>query len=831
MAALHRPAPGRPAGLSSLSAPEILAADPNPIVILDADGEVVFANEAAATLLARDLAELAGSWFDELVVERPRGGFAETRRGLIASRIAAPVHRLVQLRRGDGSARLVEMSLGRLDGATPLAFAVLVDVTEREAAEQRLRMLASLGTVISGAATLGDVAETVVAACMAALRATTAALGVVGHDDLRIVATRGLSKRQERLFSRIPLTAALPITDAIATREPVVVAGASTIMDRYPTFDGTSPGSCRVAVPFLVERRAIGALSLSFDDEGAGTADIVQFLETVAATCAQALERARLLARERRARDRSAALASLNTAVLEARAPEEIARLLLDAAIPTFEAARGAVWFRDASRERLELVEIRGYPPDLEAASRDIPVAGDTPVGAAVRTGDVIAFDKRADAGVYDDLQGDPVGWPSSALVVLPLAAPDGTLGAITLGFDDPAVFGATELVQLRAFVQAGAAAVARARIHDEERRTRRLLEAVIGQLPVGLLVVHAPSGRVLFANRLAEELLGLPETADGTEVRTVLDVSGVTVQRPDGGQLSPSERPIVRSLRDGVTIDDDELVVVHPDGGRAVLLVSAAPVRDADGAVIAAVSTFADISARAQAVAARDAFIGVLSHELRTPVTTIYGAAKLLDSDRDLDRTARRELAADIAAESERLRRLVEDLLVLTRVERGVDLERSDPVLVGHVTRRVVDNEALRHPGLRIRLDIDPRLPPASGDEAYVEQVLRNLLSNAAKYGPPGGAVSVRVEREVDGIAVRVEDEGPGIGPGDEERVFDLFYRVPATAGSAPGAGIGLYACRALVRAMGGRIWARGRADGGAEVGFVLPLFPEEPA
>jgi K+-sensing histidine kinase KdpD len=218
-----------------------------------------------------------------------------------------------------------------------------------------------------------------------------------------------------------------------------------------------------------------------------------------------------------------------------------------------------------------------------------------------------------------------------------------------------------------------------------------------------------------------------------------------------------------------------------------------------------------------------RDAFNSIVSHELRTPITAIYGGAKLLARrDRQLDDATRQELIDDLETEADRLYRLVEDLLVLSRSEGG-QLERiADPVAMAHLVRRVTTSEQARWPGAKFEFQSTTQVT-ARGDETYVEQVLRNLLSNAAKYSPGGTNVEVLVDEVPEGVRVRVLDSGGGIREEEVDRLFQLYYRSPETAAKAGGAGIGLFVCRVLVEAMGGRIWAAPRPEGGAEFGFVL--------
>jgi K+-sensing histidine kinase KdpD len=223
-----------------------------------------------------------------------------------------------------------------------------------------------------------------------------------------------------------------------------------------------------------------------------------------------------------------------------------------------------------------------------------------------------------------------------------------------------------------------------------------------------------------------------------------------------------------------------------------------------------------------------QEAFIGVMSHELRTPITTILAGSKLLGRDQSMGGRSR-ELAADIEAEADRLFRLIEDLLVLSRLERGNLALIDEPVHLVRVVERVVASESARWPTTRFELPTDRHGYLVRGDETYIEQILRNLLANAAKYSPPDSTVSIEIDRTDTEAAVRVLDQGPGVTAAEVEQLFTLFYRSPTTAASAAGAGIGLFVCRRLTDAMGGHIWARARKRSGSEFGFALAVYPTD--
>lgn len=224
----------------------------------------------------------------------------------------------------------------------------------------------------------------------------------------------------------------------------------------------------------------------------------------------------------------------------------------------------------------------------------------------------------------------------------------------------------------------------------------------------------------------------------------------------------------------------------------------------------------------------AKDEFLGMVSHELRTPITTIYGGSRLLGSQSArLDDESQAEILKDIEQEAERLHRIVEDLLVLARMELGQELV-TEPVLVQRVVAKTVASLAKRRPMRTVSVHCEKETAAVSASPGYLEQILRNLLNNADKYSPVGEPIDIVVQDAEGGVVITVADRGSGIPAEEAELIFERFYRSGRTAKQAGGAGIGLTVCKRLVEAQSGRIWARPRAGGGTEVSSFLPLYHE---
>jgi two-component system sensor histidine kinase KdpD len=220
-----------------------------------------------------------------------------------------------------------------------------------------------------------------------------------------------------------------------------------------------------------------------------------------------------------------------------------------------------------------------------------------------------------------------------------------------------------------------------------------------------------------------------------------------------------------------------------------------------------------------------RTALLTSISHDLRTPLASILGNVSSLRRYGHLyDDATRSEMLTLVEEEALRLRRFVDNLLDMTRIDAGALQQKAEDVdvadLVGAALKRAEPLTA-EH---RIDVDLEPDLPMIRVDFVLAEHVFVNLLDNAAKYSPPGTEIYVSAFAEDGDITITVADRGPGIAEADVDRVFERFFRASTTYRRPAGAGLGLAICKGFVEAMGGRVSAGNAIDGGAILSVTLP-------
>ncbi|MGI8928687.1 MAG: ATP-binding protein [Candidatus Limnocylindrales bacterium] len=396
--------------------------------------------------------------------------------------------------------------------------------------------------------------------------------------------------------------------------------------------------------------------------------------------------------------------------------------------------------------------------------------------------------------------------------ISVPLLGRQGPIGALSLvTAESGRKLGRRDLALAEELGARAGIALENARLYQTADDRRAQLDAVLGALAEAVLVFDG-EGNLQLANNAAERMFLDAVPATDAELMTRLGLHELNARLPDSTEEDAPE----------VKLNDGGLWVEVRRYGAA------SAIDDTRGTHAPSVVVLRDVTQARSARAARDAFLGVLSHELRTPITTIYGGSELLQ--RGLEPERREEVITDIRVEAERLARLVEDLLVMTRIERGTVEIGDEPILIQRLLPSIVHAFVAQRPDVEVALNLSERLSAVRGDPTYVEQVVRNLLTNAVRYGNGAArGIEITVEEVPGEIIVRVLDHGSGLGDSDPEQLFELFYRSEAARAVPGGAGIGLFVCRNLVEAMGGRIWARSREEGGAEFGFTLPVVDSD--
>ena len=351
-------------------------------------------------------------------------------------------------------------------------------------------------------------------------------------------------------------------------------------------------------------------------------------------------------------------------------------------------------------------------------------------------------------------------------------------------------------------------------------------VRAVIDVLPEAVFVTES-DGDLRLTNPAADRLFAGRPILDQSDLLARFEEIEPGAERVDPAGDRSGEAPVTVRPRD------------QPNRWftlRTVPLDEVAPRADMDGGLNpdtteaqagGTIFVFRDITDSRDMRPVREAFLAVLSHELRTPITTIYAGSSVLARRPSLSPSATQTLAGNINAEAARLYDLVEDLLVLARLERRVLDPLDEPILVQRAVdssmRTIVDR--LGAVPIERRSDID--LPPVHGDATYVEQACRNLIMASIRFAGPGPdrplVVDLRSDLNAGEVTVTLLDRGPALTAHELEQAFELPN--PSTSGRLAGSGVGPFVCRHLVEAMGGRVWSRNRPEGGFETGFALRI------
>jgi PAS domain S-box-containing protein len=576
-----------------------------------------------------------------------------------------------------------------------------------------------------------------------------------------------------------------------ALRAPLVAAGYRSLL----------------CAPVAGSRDQAYAVAVVFREARAFTDEDILLTQHLSGAAGGALERSELFEGERRARTFAQRLAgvgallatSLDPAVVAGEVVREAPELLAaDAAVLRLVEGDDLVVRAAAGPETERLV---GSPSDSTAGvsgaviqSRSVLAVPDVREQPRLSRGDLLL--ERGMCGC----------------VAVPLQAHGGRLyGVLTVYSRAPRAWREDDVESLSALAAAASASVANAELYQRVAEEKERSGAILANIADGIVAVGRDEAIVLW-NSMAEQITGVPASeALGRRVSEVL------------------QRELAA---DGADRESERRVAIRRGGNEVWLALTEAVMLDPAGAVAGRIFAFRDVSRERVVDQMKSDFVSTVSHELRTPLTSIYGFAEtLMRGDVDFTDTERETFLRYIASESERLIRIVDELLNVARLEAGTLAVTLAPVDLGASVREAVSTAREHDGGLhRFVVEVDPAELAVRADREKLGQVLANLLDNAARYSPEGGTITVSARGGIDAAEITVSDEGIGIPRADQQRIFSKFFRTER-APAGQGTGLGLFLVRGLVTAMGGRIWVDSDEGHGSRFTFELPLSGREPA
>jgi PAS domain S-box-containing protein len=728
------------------------------------------------------------------------------------------------------------------EGATALAVFVVAALfgsevlgrerAARERAERAVRESASaldaatrLQHVADALATVHTPQEVLDAVLTEGVRAAEARGGLIAtlSDDgewLEVIASRGYDLRFIEPFRRFPVSGNFPLSEAVRTGEGVFIRSEAERDQRYPELAGRSqPGHGLVCVPLIGERGTIGGLVFSFPADQDFPPERRALKIALGRQAALALERARFSAAERMLRERLSFLGEATALLTSSLELERTLERLTELAVPlladwctismlveeTGEIEQVVVSHQDPERKR--------WAESMRERARTVLIDDEFDLTARViRTSEPVFLrevpqELLDEAGRRDPSAAEALEEISiRSAITLPLRAGERTFGALTL-VSEAKELGDSDFELAQELAARAAIAVENAHLY---REAERRAEAALALAYVGDGVVLLDGdGRVRFWNAAAAAITGVPEArAIGRRPAEVVPAWDELTRL---AELADAEAP---ARARPVTVP-----IGTASGDRWVAVTGVA----FDEGVVYALR---DVSDERALERARSDFVATASHELRTPLAAVYGAARTLRrTDIEIPGEQRDRFLEIIVSETERLTAIVSQILLAGQLEEGrVDVTTS-AIDLRPLAESALESARLRAPEqIELRLDQNGAPAVALADEDKLRQVLVNLLDNAIKYSPDGGDVVVELAGGHGRVLLTVRDRGLGIPPGEQERIFEKFYRLdPALTRGVGGSGLGLFISRELVSRMGGSLTVRSQPGEGAA--FVVDL------
>ena len=376
----------------------------------------------------------------------------------------------------------------------------------------------------------------------------------------------------------------------------------------------------------------------------------------------------------------------------------------------------------------------------------------------------------------------------------------------------------------LMTFAAQAGTAIGNARRYAEEQRARADLEGLVDTSPVGVVIFDANTQSLLFQNQETRRIVrGTRVSANNLEeVHSVL-----SFRRPDGRQLLSEELPVERVMRDGQTVRAEEIVFHLPDGQTVPTIVNATPIFSEAGDIVSVVATIQDMTPLEELERQRNEFLGMVSHELRMPLSTIKGsAASVLSASPPADPAEMLQFFRIVDEQSDRMRSLISDLLDMARIDSGsfsISPQPTDTVALVEQARSEFLKGGARN---SVEIHIPPDLPRINADSQRMLQVLNTLLANGSRISSEQSTIRIFASVEEVHVAISVVDEGSGISREDLPHMFRKSFRQSDGPDTLQGRSLGLAICRGIVEAHGGRIRVESDGPGlGTRFTFTVPM------
>jgi PAS domain S-box-containing protein len=666
----------------------------------------------------------------------------------------------------------------------------------------------ALAEPLSQTATLDAVAN----AASVALGASSAAVLMPEGQGFALAATYELPAAVgDLLQGGIPESAA--VLEECARERRVLASPSVADDDRFQDAWREAVSAARLrsllAIPVDPPRREEGGLALVFFAEPRSFSDDdLELAQRLAGAARGALERSELFEGERTSRALSQQLARMGSQLAAELDPAAVLDELVQQA-PALLAA-DACCIRVVEDDELIVTAVHGE--GLEGtlgfrAPATAWLAGDviqsrSPAVLADASGDarLLADDPVLNAG-YRGYLGVPLVGPET-----------GIQGVLAVYSQRPRAWREEEVEALSALAGNASAVLTNAELYQSVALERERSYAILANIADGIVAVDR-DGNVVLWNTAAEQITGVP--AAGALGRTPHEVLHRDLASEDESKRGERVVPIRRGA-DEVWLSLTEAVMRDPTGG-----------------VSGRIFAFRDVSAERLVEQMKSDFVSTVSHELRAPLTSIYGFAEtLLRRDVLFAEEERQTFLGYVASEAQRLTGIVDTLLSVARLDAGDLHVEVAPIDVRSVVSEVVTSgeawAAAAGNGHRFVVDVPDEPLAAAADHEKLRQILANLVENAVKFSPEGGTVTVGARLAGGAVELRVVDEGIGIPAGERERIFRKFHRVESGGRDRGGTGLGLFIARGLVSAMGGRIWVDSDEGRGSSFAFELPLAAE---